>query len=97
MIPVYHGRGTNRGAPEDVIRNHSVKDVGIHVATNRPPAEGFAHLDRSTTQSPGFLYSGTYVGPHTPDIIAKDFATWDAGRWSELLDAYRSRDWNAIE
>jgi hypothetical protein len=49
MIPVYHGRGTNRGVPEEVIRNHSVKDVGIHVATNRPPAEGFAHLDRYAT------------------------------------------------
>lgn len=74
---IYHGRGTNRGKPQDVLRTYSSKDVGLHVTENRKTAERFA-------ENGGVLYQGVDATQY-PDAIYPDMQKWYARMWDDEL------------
>jgi hypothetical protein len=93
---MYHGRPTNRGIPEQALRNYSRSDVGLHTSADLATAEEFAEYipNQPASLRNGFLYSGTYVGQPMPDFISPDFYKWTARSWKNLLDHYDNTDWN---
>lgn len=74
---IWHGRGTNRGIPEHVLRPYSAKDAGLHVTESKKVAQKFANEN-------GVVYSGIDTGQY-PDAIYPDITNWTAREWESFL------------